>query len=530
MALPELRADICVIGSGAGGSVVASYAARAGLKTLVLERGGWFTADHMSHHETSVVASMFKDGGLQTTDTFDFYIPQGQCVGGSTTLSNAVAFRVPEEVQERWIREFGFPATRAELEESYERVERSSSVQPCDERSFSPGTFKFLDGCKELGLEEDRYRPFDKGIKDCLGCGMCNNGCPYERKRTPLHTYIPDAVRHGAEVLTYAEAWKLKQQGSRITELLVRRIPPDGPPHYVRVVADKFVLAAGGIGSAAVLLRSRVGHNAGKWVSFNAGCAVTGEWDEVIDAHLGDDMCAYYMTRDYTVESTINPPGALSLFTPAYFEEHWNLVHRIRHLFQAGVLVPSDPVARVRYGLLSRLMKHELVRYKPTEDDLERTRKGLIMAAKILLAGGAKRVFLPFAITTTVETFAEVENKVRAGLTRHADLNTFGSTHVFGGAVLSEDPRRGTIGPDFRVHGTDNLYVADGSVFPTALAVNPWITISATADYFCVNSLKLKPVTLEDEPTPPRVQELLAESRGEHEQKQGRVEVTTSFG
>ncbi|MGE0434609.1 MAG: FAD-dependent oxidoreductase [Planctomycetota bacterium] len=503
--MDTLRTDVCIIGTGPGGAVTAAHLAADGRKVLMLERGGFFNADHFTHHESSVVAAVFKDGGLQTTDTFDFYILQGQCVGGSGVLSNAVAFRLPHHIHQRWIDEFGFPADQAKLAESYDRVETSSSVRVVEEHAWSPGTKHFLAGCKKLD-PPGTYQPFTKAIKDCISCGLCNSTCPYERKRTVNLTYLPHAAAHGAEIITRIEAWKLKRdrKTGRITEVLARRIPPNGTPSWVTIKADTFILAAGAINSPTVLLRSRIGPNAGKFTSFNAGVTLLGEWEEVIDAHTGDDMCAYYIAEDYsfTVESTINPPGACGLFIAGFFEDHAARMAKYRHLFQCGILFPVEPVAQVKWNLMSRLLRHEIVRYKMPKADIEKARRGLIMAGSILFAGGAKKMYLPFVVPTVAESIDELEPLIRERFKTTDDLHSLGSAHPFGGCRISRDAKQGTIDSSFRVHGVENLHVIDGSIFPTAIAVNPMLTIMAIADYVSTSVLGCKPVQLVDGPVP----------------------------
>ena len=343
--------------------------------------------------------------------------------------------------------------------------------------------------------------------------GVCNSGCPYERKRSPDQTYVPAAIRHGAELMTRAQAWKLEHRKGRVRGLLVRRQPVDGsPPETLRVTADRYVLSAGAINSAAILLRSGIRWaNAGKWLSFNVGTALIAEFEEVLDAHLGDDMCAYLHTRDFTIESTINPPGALALFMAGYFEDHYARMLRYRHLMQTGVLVPIQPNASVRYGWIHRLLGHELVHYQPLQSDLMKLRAGLQQAGEILFAGGASRVYLPLAVPSWADSPTELEEKLRLGFHRHTDLNSFGSAHLFGGARLSADPKRGTVGTDFRVHGMENLYVADASVFPSAPGVNPWISISTVADYMSIHALGLPPLSLPRGRVPFPEREVVAE-------------------
>jgi len=159
--MKKLETDVCVIGSGASAGVLAWYAARNKNRTLILERGGYFRGLEMGHHEASMVASLYKDGGLQFNTTFDMYLLQGNCVGGSSTVSNAVCFRIPDKILTNWQNEFGFPISKQELEKSYENVEKYSHVVPIEQKNLNKSAYKFIEGSKKLGL---KWQPLKKMV------------------------------------------------------------------------------------------------------------------------------------------------------------------------------------------------------------------------------------------------------------------------------------------------------------------------------------------------------------------------------
>ena len=167
------RADVCVIGSGAGGAVIAHEAARRGLRTLVLERGPYVTSAEMSACEAEMIPRLYKDGGMQLNTGLDFFILQGSCVGGSTVVSNMVLMRAEDAVFERWARRGAGFEPRA-VHAAYDAVEKLLDARPASPSASSRSTELFDKGARAIGMTPQRML---KALGDCLACGNCNIGC-----------------------------------------------------------------------------------------------------------------------------------------------------------------------------------------------------------------------------------------------------------------------------------------------------------------------------------------------------------------
>lgn len=479
--------DVLVIGSGPAGAVVACAAAQAGARVMIAERGPWFRSHDYGHHDATGTATLFKDGGLFSNKSVDFYILQGECVGGSSAVSNAICYRPPPDRLDRWRTEFGFPVADDQLQESVERVYAYTGARPASPHTRSRGNELFLKGCDQLGLQGDIM---DKFIVDCLGCGFCTSGCAYERKRTVQYTYIPEAIAAGAVLVPECDVQRLNATGGEITHVdAVRRVrrgsgsSVEESKERLRISARTVVLTAGAIGSSKLLLRSGLGTNVGRGLAFNMGSCVHGEWPEEIDAYRGDNMCSCFETDEYVIEPTIYGPGSQAVLTPTWFEDHFAAMTRYRRMFSSGMLVPSGSYGRVTYGLFGSLIDHEAVDFRLSRYDRDTFRKAIARTGHIFFAAGARKVYLPFIVPSVVEDPSELDAVVNARLNRASDFNSFGSAHPMGGNVLSDDPARGTVDQGFRVRGMRNLYCCDASVFPTALKVNPMLTIMAIADH-----------------------------------------------
>lgn len=475
----DIHTDFLVIGSGAGGSVVAYHLARAGERVHVIERGKWIRPEDMSENELEQITSMYKDGGSQTNTEADMFVLQGQVVGGSTVLTNAVCFRLPEDIR-RAFANVGFELPLRELTRSFERVESVLNVHELEDEVYNPAAYRMMAGMRELGITPGRFR---KAMLNCIGCGYCNIGCRYGRKLDASMTWIPMAVNHGAEILSECEALKVETRRGAVTGVLCRN-HRDGSTF--RVFAKRYVLAGGAINTPELLLKSKIAPDrAGHGTSFNAGGIIFAEYDEPVDGFDGDQMCVHHMTQAYAIEQVHNPPLSFAMTMPGWFDRHHSDLGRYRHLTSAGVLVPTQPVGQVLLGLghhvIRKLFDHADFRFELPQDDLHVLRTGLKQLMRIYLASGAKRVITPATRYTEVTDMKEVDvidNVVRS----QRDIVGFGSSHPQGGACVGDDAKRDVVSPDFNVHGFDNLFVADASLFPRSIRVNPMLSVMAVAD------------------------------------------------
>lgn len=471
MATRTESVDLCIVGSGAGGSVIAYEAARRGLRTLVLERGPRVAPHQMSHDELEMIPKLYKHGGLQMTSTMDLFILQGSCVGGSTVLSNMVMLRPEPSVFEAWSR-FGADYDVSALSARYDEVGRELEVSYPPSENVSMSSRLFAQGARAL-----RFQPqmMLKALGSCSGCGFCNVGCTFGSKRDAAATYLQWAEQAGARVLADVEVQRVRYRGGLASGVLAS---VGRARDRLEVKARVIVVAAGAIGSSTVLQNSGLRGKVGTRLSFNAGSMVAAEFDEPLDAYDADQMTLYLKGPGYVIEATHNPPMSAALTTPGWFGEHAQLMRRLRHLAYAGALVATEPVGKVTQ---SRLFGHEEVQFAMTSRDIATLQRGIRQIAEVFFAAGAKRVFLPshrFVVLDSAAQLDLVEASIRS--TKDAAV---GSAHPQGGNPISSDPRLGVVGEDLRVHGFENLFVCDASVFPSCIGVNPIFTIMSLAKH-----------------------------------------------
>ncbi|MGH7491272.1 MAG: GMC family oxidoreductase N-terminal domain-containing protein [bacterium] len=480
-----LEADVCIMGSGAGGAILAYFLAKDGREVTLVERGKYVEPREFSEDEVDMVGKLYADGVFQQTQDFSFTILQGSCVGGSTVVNNAVCFSPPEEVLHKWndpnIHHAGLSIK--EVYASDAAVRAFLDIQKQNNARLNPSGELFLKGVKKFNATGQRISAdvVSANIKECYGCGYCNMGCPYGKKLSMLDTALPWAQRDfpgRLHIIAECEVRRLHANGQAIRYVEAKR--PDGSKIHIR--AKTFVLSAGAIGSSYLLLRSKVGKSlpVGKQLSFNMGSYLTAEFDDEVNAHEGLQISHYGIPqpwRGFVYETWWNPPVVQALNMPGWFEDHFLNMRRYNHMMAVGVLVGTSGNARVKRALTGG----PDVLYKPEAEDLKKLADGLKTLGDILFKAGAERVM---ANTAGYDVFEKPEELARLDtITMDPSYITLGTGHPQGGNCISQDPKRGVVGPDFRVHGYDNLYICDASVFPSSLTVNPQLTIMALAHY-----------------------------------------------
>jgi choline dehydrogenase-like flavoprotein len=479
----RLSADAVVIGSGAGGAIVAYRLAEAGRRVLVLERGLHLDPSDFSEDEVNQISSLYADGALQLSRDFSFQVLQGMCVGGSTVVNNAVCFDLPAEVLARWNGpQHGAGLDEQRLGESFERVRDWLRVRRPPSPFLQKGAEKFLQGVDELGLAgPNDVSVVEANIADCPGSGYCNIGCPFGTKLSMLDKVLPEGQeRFGADklsILPECRAERIESRGGRAETVVART----SGGHELRIDARTIVVSGGAIASSWLLMQSKIAKGrAGTNVCFNMASPMTADFDDVLDSFDGVQISHYFAPpaeRGFVMETWFNPVVSQALNMPGWLDDHRRNMGRFRHLTASGVLVGTRGTARLRSALTGGVD----IDYTPAREDLETLVEALKLLGRIYLAAGARRV-MPSTFQLHEFTSPDQLDRLDEYVGKSSYLS-IGTGHPQGGNALSGDSRRGVVDPSFRVHGFENLFVCDASVFPTATTVNPQLTVMALADY-----------------------------------------------
>ena len=484
----RLTADVAIIGSGAAGAMLAYRLAERGREVVVLERGRHVDPAEFTEDESRQFSALYADGGLQLSNDARFHVLQGMCVGGTTVVNNAVCFDLPDHVLDRWNDRDGLDAglDEAVLRNSFKTVR---DWLPVIDQAANPhlgrGGDKLVKGIEKLRLADGpgEYDVVHANITDdCFGCGYCNMGCPFGKKLSALDATLPRAQkRFGAEaVRIFSECMVERVAAANGASAGLDCRLSDG--RALKVKANTVVVAAGALSSSLILQRSGLGGAlAGSCLSFNLGAPMTADFAEKLDSYDGLQISHYLRPPNadgLVIESWFNPVGTQALFMPGWFSDHFNNMRRYDHMASAGSVVGTRSNGKIRPGFRGRGMRLD---YSPAGDDLRRLISGLQLIGRIFLAAGAQRVmpstfsYMPIDAESGLDAIA---HRIRD----NTDIELH-SSHPQGGNPISRDPTKGVVDEDFKLRGANGIHVCDASVFPSAITVNPQLTVMALADY-----------------------------------------------
>jgi len=487
-----LTCDVVVIGSGAGGGVVAGELAARGKDVVVLEKGDYLNEADFTQREGEMLSRLYMDQGLAGTDDLGLVILAGSCLGGGTVVNYTTSFHTPERVREEWAA-LGLPHfTSAGFTRSLDAVAARIGVNT---ESAKPSA---RDRCLIAGLDRLGWHhgilPRDvRGCSQGDDCGYCGYGCRRGAKQSTLVTYLADAAARGARIVVRCDARRVVREGGRAVGVEAFVTGPDLPrPVAVSVRAQAVVVAAGSIHSPALLLRSGLSLPAlGRHLALHPATAVFGVMDEeirpwtgTVQAHYSDQFADLDGSGyGFKFETAPVHPSLAALATSwesgAGFRERMKL---LSHLALCGILLRDREGGRVTVDADG----NPRVYYRLSEYDRAHLRHAISAAALLLESAGAREVWTPQARRVAYRPdlsgaarerwLSEVD---RAGLSANQMLLV--TFHQMASCRMGADARTSVVNADHQVHGVPGLYVADASAFPTASGVNPMLTIMGMA-------------------------------------------------
>ena len=475
----DLVADVCVIGTGAGGAVLASELAEAGYSVVMLEKGGYHTRKTFNQQEKDMMPLLFEEGGARTTKDGGISVLHGASVGGSTTVNWAICFDPPASVLDEWADRHGIMGIRLEdLAPSLAKVRRILNVQPIPPEAVPENGRLLLEGARKLGMTGGI---FEHNRTQCLSSGFCILGCAYDRKQSMLVTYVPRGLHFGARLLPNAEAETFEREGDRITAVRgTLTHPQTGDRYQVRVQAKVFSVSGGAISTPVLLKKNQLGNShVGRNLTVHPTTAAVGIFDHEIKGYQGIHFTTYVSELEpegILIESVFAYPGLMSSNLFRWGQQAVESMALYDRMAAAIVLLHDDGRGEVRvdkWGLPE-------IDYWMNAKDQAKFRTGLKALARIYLAAGAREVLVPHHNGIAIRREDDLGQIDRMPIEPNR-MAVF-SAHQMGTAAMGSDPDHSATDSWGQLHGLDNLVVCDGSLFPTSLGVNPQISIAALGD------------------------------------------------
>ena len=511
-------ADVCVIGSGAGGAVVAKELAEAGLSVVILEAGEHHEPSTFTEYEPDMLRRLFWDSGLRRTRDGAIVISQGRGVGGSTVHNLCYAVKPPQPILDSWGDSWGIP----NLSSAIARVEETLNVTQIEESEVNRLNAVIRRGCEAMGWRGTVQR-HNRGA--CAACGArCLFGCPNSTSMEPVGalckraigkqsmdvTYIPLALAAGARLYSNCLAESVLVEKGKAVGVAAHL-----PTAQLTIRSKAVVLAAGAINSPQLWLKSglpNVNPQVGRNLHLHPAVFVGGIFDEIIDGHLGipqsfyidefldsvgdlEDAGLQRRTTSYTERwrgtgprPTVGDSGYLLMpafgsqmivaaSLPGFGKSHRELMERYRHIAALLVLLHDKTSGRVS---LNRDGTPRIT-YRLNREDKTVLVEGAINAARLLFAAGAREILMPYTQRVRIQTEADLEIIHRRGIVPNDVM--LASSHPQGTLRMGENPETSVVTLSGEARAVRNLFVADASLFPSSIGVPPTLTIAALADF-----------------------------------------------
>ncbi|MDH5307339.1 MAG: GMC family oxidoreductase, partial [Myxococcales bacterium] len=471
--------------SGPGGAVVAKELTDAGARVVLVEEGPPFTPADYTLEGGRSMARTLREGGLRHTTGTVMPTLQAIALGGGSLVNSAICHRAPDFALDGWCEAFALAhTTRADLDPHYDAVGGYLGIAATPEAVQGPRNLLFKRGCEALGYH---CEPTLRNVRGCRGSGECFSGCRSRAKQSTDITYVADALRGGACVLSSARVECVEVDGRRARGVAGRIVAPftGRPSHRFRVHARLVVLAAGCMATPVLLLRSgnlangsgQVGRN----LQFHPGVAVMGVFPEAVHPGFGATQgyqSCQFLREGFKLETLWAPPALLAMRMPGSgraLKRRFEDIPRAAIWDAIGTCHASLGRVLPRRGSLDPRLAWRL-----DPGDLALLVRAISVLTEIFFAAGARSV-LPglHGIDAEIRSLDQAR-RLLARTFAPGDL-VLGGNHAFCTTRMHGDPARGVVDELGRCHDFDNLYIADSGVFPRCPSVNPMWTLMALA-------------------------------------------------
>jgi choline dehydrogenase-like flavoprotein len=486
-----LNADVCVVGSGAGGAVIAARMAMAGRRVVILESGGHYTSADFHQLELWGYEHLWYRGGATPTSNGDVLLMAGSTLGGGTEINWMNCVRTPDLVREDWAKNYGLDGVDGREFDRYIDTVSKRIMASSQTAYYNSQNLRMREGCQKLGyLSEQTQINWNPRLFQPLMAGYTGFGDQTGGKMTARRTYVADAYSNGAMIICHCHANHVLVEQGRTTGVTAT-YSENGRTSNIQVRASQVVVACGSLESPALLLRSGIGGPAvGKYLRVQPGGAVYGVYKEKQKGWWGSPMttnCEQFTDTGggfgFYMEIPAFGPGFVASVIPwSSGRQHKEVMTKVPHISTFIWFLRDRGSGEITIDALGNS-----VSFYELSDEIDQTnfRHATAEAIRIHEAAGAEEILISMAH----KQFAwargqDLEQYIRFVM-KQPLLNgaqPMISAHQLSTCRMGKDPTISVANTDGELYDVKGVWIGDASACPTALGANPMLTIMALAE------------------------------------------------
>jgi len=495
----SMKADVVVIGSGAGGGVTAALLSQAGYKVIVLEKGPYVSPNNMSWKEGEAFPLMYEQAGTLTSDDLSINVLAGSCLGGGTTVNWAASIKTPEHVLQDWRKECPNTFAPDRYNEAQQQVCARLNVNIDQSTDHNKPNQLLAKGMTDMDIETELI---PRNVKNCdtNSCGFCSMGCRTKAKQSSMVTYLEDCCSNGGQIITNCYAEEITHTNSTTHGVIAYAVMPDGVRFRVFIKTHIVVVSAGAIHTPALLQRSKIKNpNIGASLYLHPVCPVIGAFKESVELWKGVPMSVIakeWMGQHGTIIETPNAHlGVCSSISSFQWENSVSFKEQFMDIAKYTAFIPILRDSKPGRVKLDKDQRSPRIVYTLASQDWKNLLPGVEGAVRAMVNAGATRVCVPVAGIPPLQDMSQLDDyltKIKS-LPYKPNLQTIISAHQMGSCRMGSTRNNSVVNENGESWDIKRLFIADGSVLPSAVGVNPMITIYAVSHIIANQIISLYP-------------------------------------